>query len=53
MAAQEGAYTVLYALKRKGEMNMEYEWERPEAVPAQDIDDLIFDDELWPQISQR
>ena len=32
---------------------MEFEYERPEAVPAQDIDDLIFDGELWPQVSQR
>ena len=32
---------------------MEFEYECPETVPVQDIDDLIFDGELWPQVSQR
>ena len=55
MAAPVRAYTALYGQVRntKRRDHMEHEWERPEAVPAQDIDDLIFDGEHWPQISQR
>ena len=32
---------------------MEHEWERPDPVPAEDIDDLIFDGEHRQQVSQR